>query len=474
MKNYRKLVCFMIAAFCFTLTACADLTGYVNPQNVPINETEYKLKSSMEIQNFEAAREALEDGIDDINKFSDKRLWQRTNHNALESNPTRIAMFSGSYDVAELLLESGADANYQDSNGESLLQAATEANIDFINILIKHGADINCVCENGKTALEYAVSNQSWDAAEIILSYEPQIRKNAFDEILRLYESGEDELRKGFKIFKELLEREPEADIDEDLKAAILGEQPKSCDDNAQLIGDASAAFGDTRALAKILADNENLDISSLYRCAALYGNTENLKYLSGVYGDLDVTLSDKSADTAPIQLAALYGSPETVKYLFYIQPQSNTAHMCENILVSATANNDLETARFILSQNIDASYIKAAESAIKNHSDDILRELLLNGLDPNSDANAQSLMELACFNNDITAVRYLLEFGANINGNRNGEPLSVAARRGNIEIVEFLIRQGADVNGNNIFQRRFRRKISFNVRHRRRTFGVR
>ena len=117
-----KKVYLTIIIAIFLLSACN--VSYRN-FNTDVDEAEYKLKKSLEIQNVEAAKEAIEEGVD-VNCFTDRRLRERTDHGKLESNPLRIAIFTGCYGVAELLLESGADPNYEDADGVSLIQAASE------------------------------------------------------------------------------------------------------------------------------------------------------------------------------------------------------------------------------------------------------------------------------------------------------------------------------------------------------------
>ena len=186
----KKVYLTIIIAVIFLLSACNVPYGNFNTD---VDEAEYKLKKSLEIQNVEAAKEAIEEGVD-VNCFTDWRLRERTDHGKLESNPLRIAIFTGCYGVAEILLESGADPNYEDADGLSLIQAASERKEQFIINLIEAGADINNICGNGKTALEYSIANQRWDAAKLILSYEPDIRKETVDELVNLYDNSADDL----------------------------------------------------------------------------------------------------------------------------------------------------------------------------------------------------------------------------------------------------------------------------------------
>ena len=163
MKYLIKIIFVInIMSILFLVVACGMLSIDLNQE---VNTAEYKLKTSMEVQNVEAAKEAIEEGAN-VNKFCDRQLWERTDKGHLENNPTRIAIFTGCYDVAKILLENGADANYEDVDGVSLLQATSSREEQFIKTLVDNGADINKVCKNEQTVLEYSIANQKWDAVK--------------------------------------------------------------------------------------------------------------------------------------------------------------------------------------------------------------------------------------------------------------------------------------------------------------------
>ena len=48
----------------------------------------------MQVQNVEAAKEAIEEGAN-VNKFSDRILWERTDRGHLENNPTELRYLQG-------------------------------------------------------------------------------------------------------------------------------------------------------------------------------------------------------------------------------------------------------------------------------------------------------------------------------------------------------------------------------------------
>ena len=81
------------------------------------------------------------------------------------------AVLSKQNEVAELLLENGANPNSSDLYGSFPLQrAAAMGNTELIRILLQHGADVRQKTLTGKTALDWALQNHHTDIAEILQS----------------------------------------------------------------------------------------------------------------------------------------------------------------------------------------------------------------------------------------------------------------------------------------------------------------
>jgi uncharacterized protein len=61
------------------------------------------------------------------------------------------------YDIVQLLLKNGADANARDIFGQTpLYRAATSPNVEIVKLLLENGADASVRAEDGKTALDIA------------------------------------------------------------------------------------------------------------------------------------------------------------------------------------------------------------------------------------------------------------------------------------------------------------------------------
>lgn len=85
-------------------------------------------------------------GIEATNEYSNSLLQK--------------AIESSSFDVAQLLIEHGANVNHQDSNGTTPLMRAAQSMPEIIELLIEKGANIEDKDNKGKTAFQWAVDSK--------------------------------------------------------------------------------------------------------------------------------------------------------------------------------------------------------------------------------------------------------------------------------------------------------------------------
>ncbi|MGO4545742.1 M48 family metallopeptidase [Paenibacillus sp. 2TAB23] len=104
-------------------------------------------------------------GIAIIDAGADLNLVEHT----YEETALTIAIYNGSVDVVELLLERNANPDLQDSTGWTpLMTAATEGDIESTKLLLQAGADPLMVDETGYTAADYAMDSGFEDIALLL------------------------------------------------------------------------------------------------------------------------------------------------------------------------------------------------------------------------------------------------------------------------------------------------------------------
>ena len=99
-----------------------------------------------------------------------------------------LVMERGWFEVARILLEDGADAHMENSDGKTLLHILFESEIDnecdildLVLLLLEHGAEVNTQDQDGKTALLLVMEREWLSTAQILL--ELGADANAVDSI---------------------------------------------------------------------------------------------------------------------------------------------------------------------------------------------------------------------------------------------------------------------------------------------------
>ena len=89
MKYFIKIMLLInVITICIFLSGCGEVSGESNSVN---STAEYKLKRSMEIQNTEAAREAIAEGAD-VNMFHNKKCWDKVDKGHSEGLELQCSM----------------------------------------------------------------------------------------------------------------------------------------------------------------------------------------------------------------------------------------------------------------------------------------------------------------------------------------------------------------------------------------------
>lgn len=154
MVKIKIFICTIwIAAFCVTIGGCKSYR-----QSRKQNQ---KLYNAIETNEVEAAKEAIDDGAN-MNSFRNIGLTMDSLYGKSDKNPVYAdtAMHEDNK-IAQYLIRKGADPNYKDKDGISLLMlAAQQGNIKFCKQLVEKGADVKYK-KRGISALDYALSTKN-------------------------------------------------------------------------------------------------------------------------------------------------------------------------------------------------------------------------------------------------------------------------------------------------------------------------
>ncbi|KAF3005617.1 hypothetical protein E8E13_002525 [Curvularia kusanoi] len=93
-------------------------------------------------------------------------------------------------EIAQLLLEHGADVNAENSDGDSVLQDAvfySKTNKEFLKLLMDQGADVEAEGSDGWTPLHYAVSGGNVVAVRLLLAKDVDIEAKTDEERTPLF-----------------------------------------------------------------------------------------------------------------------------------------------------------------------------------------------------------------------------------------------------------------------------------------------
>jgi len=83
--------------------------------------------------------------------------WDDHRKEMVKWTPLHVASKNGRLEIARILLENGADVNYQGDRCRSPLNIASRCGYaDFVRLLLNHGADLNASDERGQAALHKA------------------------------------------------------------------------------------------------------------------------------------------------------------------------------------------------------------------------------------------------------------------------------------------------------------------------------
>ena len=353
---------------------------------------------------------------------------------------------SSNLPMVKLLIEKGAEVDYQTDHGYSaLMKAAENGNVEAVKCLIKHGAQVDLGDNRGKSALEFGCEKGNVEVVKVLLEVEGVEGLSSGDMQHSVHSSFNAAVEHNHtKLVRWFLESCIRMVINIPVSALFFAIDNQSIE-MVQLLLDHGA---------EVNIQNER-KVSALM-LAASKGNIEVAKKL--LERGADVSLKGKGGSTALLSVLSAddHAVPQQSKIaivkllLEYGDIRGNDS--C-SALRHAIESRSAELVKLLIDNIKDLVYQinkRAYLHLIRDvySSPDILKLLLDAGADPNIIYNGTTPL-LSVDDNDIDAAKMLIDYGANVN-QRNGSgvsPIQRAVENSMYKLAELLLEKGADIS---------------------------
>lgn len=413
------------------------------------------------------------DGVDHALLYGVKLSAHATlNNDEVKAGATALtaAVQMGRLDMAEYLLERGADINASDVTGATpLYHAVTGSHTKLVDFLLQHKADPDIA---GPTGFPIQVAARQGHQAilELLIKYDADVNLKGHSPlyeaatlghngITRLLIDAKADLnapneqgrtpvhaaaRQGHvHVLRQLLARGAKVDVVDDqgvspLDLAIEADH----DELAKVLIEKGSPIDIFTAIG--MADHERVKQIIVLNPQAVYmvrkgrtplheavrlGQLETAQLLLKHKADIRILTAD-TQNITPLQLAVIGGSVEMVKLLIDAGADVNRIARNEEIIAPplyyAVIKGNVAVARLLLEQGAD-----------------------VNALCETSETAARPMF-FAVAANEPEIIKLLLGFNAQIDGRKSGAaptPLYEAVRLGYLDVVMLLMRQGANPN---------------------------
>ncbi|WP_265027666.1 ankyrin repeat domain-containing protein [Wolbachia endosymbiont (group B) of Chorthippus parallelus] len=361
-------------------------------------------------------------------------------------------------EVAEFLIENGADINAIDYDNltplqlanegpikrllqnKTLLHAVKQGNLNDVERYLDNGANVNYSDKNGWTVLHEAASRGHLRVAQALISRGANINTRDQNGDKPLHIAADYGRRNVVEFF---------------LKEERAGLSVNDANRNGWTPLHYAASRGGLAIVELLITKRANINAQDSngnkpLHIAADNGHRSIIEFFLRWHGD-ELSINDKgNNDWTMLHYAADKGYPEVVKFLIE-KGADIDAKSTDNKtpLQLASGKNHQEAARLLRN--------KALFNAVKQGELSKVEQYLAEGADPNyKDENDWTLLHDAASKGYIEIVRLLKAQGANVDAKSyNAKPLHYAARNGYEDIVAFLIvgkekSEGVDSRGRN------------------------
>ncbi|MBN3927991.1 ankyrin repeat domain-containing protein [Nostoc sp. NMS4] len=262
-----------------------------------------------------------------------------------ENTVLGLAVQSGNLDKIQLILDAGADINYQSPDGYDVLINAMHGRnilqdenlISTLNLLISRGAAVNGMSRYGESAIKIATHIGRFDAVKLLLNAGANSEQLGWTELIHAIVFG------SLEQVKLLLEQGADIDVRDCwyrtpwLLSIQMGEIPK-----AKLLLAAGA--------------NQN-DVGICGKTSLMYATEDNspevLQWLIAEGCDIEAT--DDFANT-PLIIAAEYGAIDCVRILLEAGANPSKINNCDRKAIKIATNKEI--VKMLIASGEDVSDI--------------------------------------------------------------------------------------------------------------------
>ncbi len=355
-----------------------------------------------------------------------------------DASPLLYAVFHGHREIVEILLDSGADPNAQNSAGKAAIHYAVEkGSREILDILLDRGASVNILTGYKLTPLHYAAETGQLDIARALMEKGAQVNSRSNVGLTPLHLASYYRNRKIAEVF---------------IKA---GADVNCCDNSNVTPLHFAARYGEV-ALARFLLQQGasinagNLDMATPLHFAAENGQKEIIRFLISQGANIDAR--DRDGRTA-LHQAAYEGQTEVVELLLSLGADATQIN-CQGhtpLFYAIDRRNmdmwDMLARHSLGDDKFDASPLHFAAFIGKN---DAAESFIQEGtqVDLPNRAGKTPLHFASCEGRTDTA-QLLLNQGAKVDAScsRGMIPLHYAALTSQMDTARLLIKHGSPVD---------------------------
>ena len=396
------------------------------------------------------------------------------------------ACIAGQKDIADLLIQLGADVNIKNKDGNTGLHAACIAGqTDIADLLIQLGADVNIKNNHGNTCLHAACIAGQTDIADLLIQLGADVNIKNNDHHTPLYYAYQSSspslvsllVRSGSevsRVHQTVLQGDADALRTLIQQGADVNQQDPSMKCSplhvACLMGHSDLVICLVQQGAQVSAVDGGSCTPLHLACGQV--DTQIVQYLVTHRAGVNVVNSD---NVTPLHIACSKGLTEIAKYLITQGAEVNVVNSDKVTPLHIACSKGLtEIAKYLITQGADVNVVNRYKDtplliACKEGDSEAALCLLQHGASVNAEDWYHSTpLHKTCENGHHQTVECLINHGASVNAEDryHSTPLHYACLKGHHQTAECLINHGASVNAEDRYHSTPLHKACWNGHH--------